>query len=129
MPEIKKDIVNSFLSRANQTLDFIPGYLANGDYFTAVNRSYYAAFYAIKALEINDGYDDYSKHAAVISCFRQFYIKTGIFPAEFSELIGMLSEDRTSGDYDVLSSFTGNEASAAYEASKTIVKKLCDHLA
>ena len=91
MPDAKKEIVNSFLSRANQTLEFFPGYISNKDYYTAINRSYYAAFYAIKALELNDGYDDYSRHSAVISCFRQNYIKTGTIPSELSELIGMLS--------------------------------------
>ncbi|MCR5150162.1 MAG: HEPN domain-containing protein [Clostridiales bacterium] len=128
MPDTKKTIVEHFLSRSKQTLSYIPGYIGNGDWFTAVNRSYYAAFYAIKALELNDGYDDFSKHSAVISCFRQNYVKPGIVPKEFSYLIGTLSEDRTSGDYDMLSVFEKSNADECYNAAKQIVGKISELL-
>lgn len=128
MPEMQNEIVVKFLSRAQKTLGFIPGYIENEDLITAINRSYYAAFYAIKALELRDHYDDFAKHSAVISCFRQNYIKTGMLPADLSDLIGMLSEDRTSGDYDVLTSFDRAEADACYNAAKEIVNQITKEL-
>ncbi len=128
MPDARETMVGFFLSRAKKTLSYIPGYIENEDWFTAINRSYYAAFYAIKAIELNDGYDDFSKHSAVISCFRMNYVKTGIVPKEFSYLIGTLSEDRTSGDYDMLSSFEKSDADECYDAAKQIVDKISELL-
>ena len=45
LSELKREIVDSFLSRANEALSFVQGYIANGDYYTAVSRSYYAALF------------------------------------------------------------------------------------
>ena len=48
--------------KAGQLLSFIPAYIEIGDYATAVNRAYYAAFHVLKALESLTGYD--SKNTA-----------------------------------------------------------------
>jgi len=53
----------------------------------SINRSYYAIFYSARALVAKDKVD-FSKHSAVISYFRQHYIKTGIFDVKFSKYIG-----------------------------------------
>lgn len=126
LPDNKKEIVRSYMLRAVQTLSFIQGYINNADYYTAVSRSYYAAFYAIKALELKDDYDDYSKHSAVISCFRLNYIKTGTIESEYSDLIGLLSEDRTSVDYNVLVDFSREEAVECFEAASKIINKISE---
>ena len=56
------------LERANAILNEIPVLIAHSAYETAVNRSYYAAFHALKALEALNGYSS-KKHSGVI---RQF---------------------------------------------------------
>lgn len=73
--------------------------LDDGDYKSAANRSYYAVFYAIRAVLALDGVD-YKKHSAVISHFRKEYIKTEIFNVSFSEILSELFEIRTDSDYD-----------------------------
>jgi len=45
-----------------------------------------------------DGYDS-KKHSGIISAFRQRYIKTGIFPANFSFAIGSAFDVRNNSDY------------------------------
>ena len=45
------DIANLQLEKAKQLLSFIPEHISIGDYATAINRSYYAAFHSLKALE------------------------------------------------------------------------------
>ena len=54
-----------------------------GDYKAAANRSYYAAFSAMRAVLALDGLD-FKRHSGVISEFRKSYIKTGVFDAELS---------------------------------------------
>jgi uncharacterized protein (UPF0332 family) len=73
--------------------------LEAGDYKSAANRSYYAVFYAIRAVLALDG-KDYKKHSAVLSAFRKEYIKTGMFNVEYSNIISGLFEIRTDSDYD-----------------------------
>ena len=69
MPENEKELIFLQMNRAKELLGFIPGFIELGDYNTAVNRAYYAAFHAIKALEIMDGFDS-KKHSGAISFFR-----------------------------------------------------------
>ena len=45
------------LQEANKILSFIPVYIDAGDYNGAINRSYYASFHVLKALEVMDGFD------------------------------------------------------------------------
>ena len=68
------------------------------DYDTAANRAYYSIFHMISALLILRG-TDFKKHSAVISLFQKEYIKTGIFPKEFSNIISASSTLRNNSDY------------------------------
>jgi len=45
-----------------------------------------------------DSYDS-QKRSGIISAFRQKYIKTGIFPVEFSSAIGSAFDVRNNSDY------------------------------
>ena len=71
----------------------------NNDYKAASNRSYYAAFSAMRAVLALEGLD-FKKHSGVIAEFRKRYIKTGIFDSELSHIIDSLKDARQSSDYD-----------------------------
>lgn len=71
----------------------------NDDYKAAANRSYYAAFSAMRAVLALDGLD-FKKHSGVISEFRKSYVKTRVFDAELSDIIDSLKDVRQSSDYD-----------------------------
>ena len=66
---------------------------------TANNCAYYAIFHAIRALLALDGVD-YKRHSGVLSHFNQHYIKTGMFPVKFSDIVSNASEIRNDSDYD-----------------------------
>ena len=53
----------------------------------SINRSYYAFFHTIRSL-LAEKQIDFKKHSAVISYFRQHYIKTGIFEEKYSDYVG-----------------------------------------
>ncbi len=50
----------------------------------AVNRAYYAMFYAVEAMAVAFG-DEFSKHSGAVAFFDRAFVKTGIFPREFSK--------------------------------------------
>lgn len=117
------ELSQSFLQKAFKTLENIPVYIQMDDYLVAVNRSYYAAFYSLKALEILDNYDS-KKHSGVISRFRQQYIKTGICNNRYSDIIGKLQEAREVGDYNIVAEFLIDEAKEFYESAKDFVNEM-----
>lgn len=55
--------------------------LEKEQYKSAVNRSYYSIFHAIRAVLAYDDIDS-KKHSGIISTFQRLYIKTGIFNKE-----------------------------------------------
>ncbi len=74
--------------------------LDDQDYVAAVNRAYYAIFYAANALPATKGLER-SKHSSVIAAFRQHFVKTGMIEVEYSRLYGATMDDRHVGDYSL----------------------------
>ncbi len=66
---------------------------------TAANRLYYAAFDAVSALLLANGYDAQT-HSGVRHIFSLNFIKTGIIPGEAGQLYHRLFSLRQTGDYD-----------------------------
>jgi len=64
----------------------------------AVNRYYYAAFYAARALLATRDVDS-ARHAGVIALFQQHFVKTGAFPADVARALPRSFEKRLSSDY------------------------------
>lgn len=73
--------------------------LEEGNFDFASSRAYYAAFYAIQAALLTKNLS-FSKHAGVIAAFNQHFVRTEVFPKEFSKLISRLFRERQIGDYD-----------------------------
>ncbi len=69
------------------------------DYKLALNRSYYAIFHAIRAVNSLDGYDS-SKHKGVITHFNKEHVKTGEFPKDISKMIANAMNFRQKSDYE-----------------------------
>lgn len=64
----------------------------------AINRSYYAIFHAIRAVNIIDGFDA-SKHSSVIAHFNQYYVHGGKFDRNTYKLIDSAYRIREKCDY------------------------------
>jgi uncharacterized protein (UPF0332 family) len=98
--QVREKVVK-YLARARQALETGRLVLEHEDYIAAVNRAYYAIFYAANALLTTKGLER-SKHSGVIAAFRQQFVKTGIVEAEFSRYYGAAMDERHAGDYDLV---------------------------
>lgn len=96
----QREEVSRYIENAHEMLEAAHVMLDKNFYTSAINRSYYAIFYAANALLATKGVSQ-GKHTRVISAFRQYFIKTGIFPAEYSQIYGRAMEDRHESDYDI----------------------------
>jgi uncharacterized protein (UPF0332 family) len=64
----------------------------------AVNRYYYAAFHAARALLATRNADS-ARHAGVIALFQQHFVKTGDFSSDVARALPRSFEKRLSSDY------------------------------
>ena len=86
------------LEQAQQCLDSALLLINAEVYKDAASRSYYCIFNTMRAVLAMDEFDS-KKHSGVISAFRQRYIKTAIFPPEFSDIIRDAFDVRGNSDY------------------------------
>ena len=64
----------------------------------SINRSYYAIFHSIRAVNILDGFDA-SKHSSVIAHFNQYFVHTGEFDKNIYKFIDSAYRIREKCDY------------------------------
>ncbi len=114
------ELVKRRMLRAGSLLDAAKNNFRLSDYNTALNRAYYAAFYGMRALLAADNIDK-KHHSGVISEFRRLYIKTGIFPIEYSRYITVLFESRTDSDYDDYFESTESECDLAISYAEKLI--------
>lgn len=99
MPD-PKDNLRLYMENAHEVLDVARLNLGNDYYGSACNRAYYAVFYAASALLFSKGMS-FGKHSAVLSAFRQHFIKTGELDVKWSEIYQRIMSHRQIGDYDI----------------------------
>ena len=81
-----KELSEYRLDKSFGNLDLARSLYKDGTYSFALNRAYYAAFDAIRAVNALDDFDS-GKHSGVIAHFNQFHVKTGDFDTSFSSVI------------------------------------------
>lgn len=107
-------------NRAKEELSTAELLLHNTNFRSSINRSYYAIFHAIRAVNALDGFDS-SKHSGVISHFNQEYVKTGVFQKEVSKIIRNASELREQADYEDFYEATQEEASDVFDQASMFI--------
>ena len=99
LDELLQASVNIRLEKSRECLRDAERNLADNAFAVAANRSYYCIFHAIRTVLITIGFAS-KTHSGNISEFRRSFIKTGIFPVEFSDIIGRAFEVRNDSDYE-----------------------------
>lgn len=97
--ENRIDIVRYRIENAKKTLAEVELHKENGFYNTAVNRMYYACYYAASALLIAYGIETKS-HDGVRQQLGKQMVLTGKLSAELGKFYSQLFFKRTSADYE-----------------------------
>jgi uncharacterized protein (UPF0332 family) len=98
-----------------------------GDYDFALSRAYYAVFYLIEAVLLTSNLV-FSSHGNVIGTFNKNYVKTGIFPKEFSKVIATLFRKRQIADYEFNIKIDKNETEENLNQAEKLMQALIEHL-
>ncbi len=93
------DYIEYRIHKSFETLKEVQVHIQNKFWNTAVNRMYYACFYAVIALLVKDKLE-ISSHSGVRQIFGQKYVKTGVINKELAKLYTDLFEKRHKGDYN-----------------------------
>jgi hypothetical protein len=99
-----REAIKYFVDKADEALDSAKDELQSGRLSFSVNRLYYACFYAISAVLLQDDLK-FKKHAGLKAAFHQHLIKPGKIGPQFGELFNELFEARQRGDYLAFVSF------------------------
>ena len=89
----------------------------------SVNRSYYAMFYAVLAL-LAVRKEETSKHSGVIALFDRLYVRTNVFPLDFSKWLRRAFDLRTRSDYGTEMTVSRGETEIQLEHASRFVAEI-----
>lgn len=122
-------MIEKLMRNARQALKTARIDLAAEDANAAVNRSYYAAYYAAWAMLAAAGVEKPKTHNGMIAEFSRRFVKDGPFTSELGAILSKLENLRCYADY-TLSDIPPDTASEAIESAERFVDAVANyHLA
>ena len=97
--EQRRDIVRYRMENAQKMLSEVESHRENGFYNTAVNRMYYACYYAATAMLISMGIEVKS-HDGVRLNLGKYVVMEGRLSPDLGRFYSRLFSKRSTGDYD-----------------------------
>jgi uncharacterized protein (UPF0332 family) len=125
MIESNGELVSYRLQRARETLADARILADAGRWNPCVNRLYYACFYAVSALLIQEGLSS-TKHTGLRSLFNRHFVKTNKVPKDRARIFNDLFERRQEGDYVDFVSFEESQVLPWLPEAETFVQNLAD---
>ena len=124
----KEKLVLKKIGKAKSVINEIQNLLQFGYYNTAVNRLYYASFYAVQALLANT--DIFPKsHKGVLNMFSLHFVRENKIPVQLSDFYAVIFNERQLADYDDDSEFDKETAEAYFSLATEFlayIEKLLD---
>lgn len=119
------NIVRFRIENAEATLTESLDQIERGHFNTAVNRMYYACYYAASALLVTIKIAT-KTHDGVLQMLSLHFIKTGLLPTEYGRIYRNMFDKRSSGDYEDFFYHTKESAEALYPDAKVFVERIKD---
>ena len=125
--EQRVDIVKYRLENALNTLSEVKSHRENGFYNTAVNRMYYACYYAARAI-LTAYHIEAKTHEGVRQQLGLNFVLTGMLTQEQGRFYSRLYAKRTTGDYDDFIRHTLKTVDELYPQAQSFVNAIADLL-
>ena len=122
-----RELLKYRYDRAVETLEVAKELFKNGKYKDANNRSYYAAYYAMRAVYTLQG-KDFKKHKTLLAEFNKEFVATEIFPRTIGRKISMLALIREQSDYNDFYIASIAESQQQVEIADELIKLVADYL-
>jgi uncharacterized protein (UPF0332 family) len=122
-PENRQRLIDYRITRAHGTLKEIDILIENKLWNTAINRLYYACYYAVIALLLKHEIKTQT-HSGVRQMFGLHFIKNGMIDKNLGKFYTDIFDLRHTGDYDDYIDFTEDDVLDLLEPAKKLVKTI-----
>ena len=119
--EERREYVKYRIESARKTFEAAKVLSENGFWNSAVNRLYYAVFYAVNALLVLNEIQTKS-HSATKSQFSLHFIKTGRFDKKYGRLLSELFDWRQKGDYENMFDYNSDLVEPLFEPAVEMIE-------
>jgi len=119
----RKWVVQFRLEKANSAFSEIAILTNNALWHTAANRLYYACFYAVTALLVQNAIETKTHHG-VLNQMGLHFVRTGLLSLEQGNLYKRLFELRQTGDYSDWITITEEDIVPLVEPAKRFIKTI-----
>ena len=127
MDDRQKNLSNYRIAEAEDSLKVAAHCLKEGLYKDSINRSYYAAFYAVKAI-LALSTVDFKRHKDVMGYFNKEYVAKEIFPREIGRKLGTLQRVREKSDYDDFYIASREKAEEQFQTAELVIGEVKKYL-
>lgn len=121
--EERTDVVRYRIENAEKTLSEVSAHIRNGYYNTAVNRMYYACFYAVSALLVANRIEVKS-HDGVRQMLGKHFVAPGHLSIALGKFYTLIFSKRSAGDYEDFINYTEDIARALYPQTEDFVMEI-----
>jgi len=123
----QEEYINYRIEKAKETFEVAKLLIDNEKWNSAINRLYYAAFYAVSGLlaksEINT-----KTHNGVKTQFFLEFIKTDKIERKYGRVYSDLSDWRQKGDYGDFFDFTEEEVNSIIEPTRELIEIIIEEI-
>lgn len=124
---MRNDLSQWRLEKAEKTFTEGNQLLGCNSFSGAVNRFYYAAFHAVRALLATKELDS-AKHSGVISLFNREFVKTGKISKQSGRVFSTVFNLRSDADYDDFSEFTQDQVTEVKQSVRLLIDEINTYL-
>ena len=121
--EERKEIVLYRISKAKETLQEVNLHINNKLWNTAVNRLYYACYYAVIALLIKNKINAQT-HGGVRKMFGLYFVKNGLISKQLGKFYSDIFDKRQTGDYEDFIDYTEEEVISLIEPARQLISEI-----
>ena len=123
MKDSKDDLVQYRLSRAKETFEDAKILADKSRWNSAINRLYYAAYYAVTALLISEGINP-TTHNGAKAKFSEHFILTKKITKDLGKTYSQLFTWRQKGDYDDLFDFDEEKVNPYFDPVDKLIQSV-----
>lgn len=123
-PPDKKAYIQYRLSRADKSLQETEDLLELGHTIAAVNRLYYACFYAVNALLYQHNVSNATTHGGTKRMLGLHFVESGKLSREAGRFYSDLFNQRHKGDYDAFVEFETDKVEEMLKTGRYFVREI-----
>jgi uncharacterized protein (UPF0332 family) len=121
--EKKEAVIKYWLDKSDEAMESARMEIGAGRFSFAVNRIYYACFYAVSALLLKHGVQ-FKKHSGVRAALHKDFVKPGLLDVGSGKFYDLIYSKREQGDYGELVSFERDEVGENLEKAKKFIEAI-----